>query len=473
MEHVPIVLNGQETDGRASSLVKDVIPSPRPFGYRLKITPHYPSSRAGESIDALGFRIRGRYRKVVDVDKCVIAAESVNNALAAVRKNEIGSVRSFDEMAKTFIMRGTLLHDEGIPLDGHHNSRFFSERKQRSGASSKTSGQKLLAFIDNLKSETQNPTLPLARRLGLDPNLQWPQPWPPKGFTVSATTNPNAVVTDVVNGQIFRGPANIFFQLNASILGHLTHHVRSELQKYVGAFGLRTLVDAYCGSGLFALQCSFEFERVIGLEVDNIAIRWARTNAADNNVKNVKFLAGDVSTSFDVSLRDEDRDKMAVVVDPSKKGCGPAFMEVLHRFNPKVIVYVSCSVESQVQDLLLMQKFSRDGVSPAYIRPFEAERIRARTKEETSDETNSLGFNFTREKRTTFYLAGKKVTVGGDGKVLSTEDAIPTGGDGSNSVQKQVKLKVKGYRVANVQPFDLFPHTGSIENVVTLVREDT
>jgi len=64
--------------------VSPVIPSPREFHYRSKITPHFQKPRAGK-IDAIGFLIANRRQQILDVPECPIAMEPINTALTGLR----------------------------------------------------------------------------------------------------------------------------------------------------------------------------------------------------------------------------------------------------------------------------------------------------------------------------------------------------------------------------------------------------
>ncbi|KAJ3212156.1 tRNA(m5U54)methyltransferase [Dinochytrium kinnereticum] len=455
-----------------SSLVEDIHPSPLPFEYRTKITPHYPSMRANTPFQGMGFLERGRLRKVVNIEECLITTDAVNQKLKQVQGKALAQVFPFDRKASTTMLRNTLVHEGRLSLN--QEPREPLNRRYRP-PKTESSGMRLLHFVEGLKGEAlkrkdddvqgKTPET-LASRLGLDPTLPWPQEWPPKGFRMAATTDPKQIVTEVVNGQIFRGPANVFFQLNSSILGHLTHYVRTQLQEHALTRGVTTLVDAYCGSGLFSLQCSFDFKKVIGLEVDKTAIRWARYNAQDNGVKNVSFEGGLVSSIFTSVQQNENPDQVAVVIDPSQKGCGPEFLQMLMRFNPKVIIYVSCDVMSQAADLLLMDVYAREGVKPPAISPEATEKVRGLSM----DAPRKIGAS--ESKPNVFYLGGKRIEVGSDGKVQSKQDVGIDVRKDDGSVEKHVRLKVQGYKVVTVKPFDLFPQTGRIENVITLIRED-
>ena len=64
--------------------VAPVIASPREYGYRSKITPHFEVTRDG-SVGEIGFLRAGRRRELIDVPHCEIATEPINAALARER----------------------------------------------------------------------------------------------------------------------------------------------------------------------------------------------------------------------------------------------------------------------------------------------------------------------------------------------------------------------------------------------------
>src|SRR5437762_1215952 len=73
-------------------------------------------------------------------------------------------------------------------------------------------------------------------------------------------------------------PPDSFFQNNFFLVPELVRVVRSCLQESK----MRTLVDAYCGVGFFAIQAADLVERFVGIELDGPAIKAARINAASH-----------------------------------------------------------------------------------------------------------------------------------------------------------------------------------------------
>jgi 23S rRNA (uracil1939-C5)-methyltransferase/tRNA (uracil-5-)-methyltransferase len=156
--------------------------------------------------------------------------------------------------------------------------------------------------------------------------------------------------------------AGDFFQNNPFILPLFVAYVRDQAR----LSGARFLVDAYCGSGLFALASARAFERVVGVEVSESSVAFARENAAANAIPNATFLAGDASAIF--SGLEFPGDDTAVVIDPPRKGCDEAFLRQLFGFRPRAVVYVSCDPATQMRDL---RGFHAAGYVAKAVQPFD------------------------------------------------------------------------------------------------------
>lgn len=175
-------------------------------------------------------------------------------------------------------------------------------------------------------------------------------------------TNPKATATEKVGDLTFQFLAGDFFQNNPFILPSFTGYVA----KQAVAAGAKYLVDAYCGSGLFALTLARHFEKVAGVEVSETSCEWARKNAKANDITNAEFLTASAEAIFDViSFPAADS---AVVIDPPRKGCTPEFLDQLIKFGPSRVVYVSCDPATQVRDL---KQLSEGGYQLADVQPFD------------------------------------------------------------------------------------------------------
>ena len=176
------------------------------------------------------------------------------------------------------------------------------------------------------------------------------------------TTDYDRVITETVGELKLHFLARDFFQNNPFILLAFTSYVANQ----ASASGARFLVDAYCGSGLFALSAAHAFERVVGVEVSASSVAFARENATSNNIANASFQASDASAIF-AGLTFPPHET-AVVIDPPRKGCDTAFLNQLFVFGPAAVVYVSCDPATQMRDLT---QFIAQGYRATAVQPFD------------------------------------------------------------------------------------------------------
>jgi len=302
--------------------VAPVIGSPRQFGYRSKITPHFKVGRPH-----IGFLRQGTRFDVVDVPQCAIATPEINARLAEVRE------RTRERLARGEYKRdATLLlrhASEGVVTD---YDAVITEEVGRSGDTPHAAGAQSL--LSSTASRSQNE--------------------PPRPVAEGGA--------DVLEPLKLRFLARDFFQNNPFILPAFTGYVREQ----AAASGARFLVDAYCGSGLFALSAASSFERVAGVEISESSIRFAQENAAANGITNARFLAGDASAIF--AGLDFPAKETAVIIDPPRRGCDEGFLKQLFAFGPRAVVYVSCDPATQMRDLRF---FLEAGYTLNAVQPFD------------------------------------------------------------------------------------------------------
>jgi tRNA/tmRNA/rRNA uracil-C5-methylase (TrmA/RlmC/RlmD family) len=175
-------------------------------------------------------------------------------------------------------------------------------------------------------------------------------------------TQAGATVCEHVGGLALQFLAGDFFQNNPFILPAFTGYVADQ----AAAGGAGYLVDAYCGSGLFALSLAGRFQQVAGVEVSETACEWARNNAKANGITNTRFITASAEAVFDQIAYPAAQS--AVVIDPPRKGCTPEFLEQLVKFGPARVVYVSCDPATQVRDL---KHLSAAGYQLTDVQPFD------------------------------------------------------------------------------------------------------
>ena len=175
-------------------------------------------------------------------------------------------------------------------------------------------------------------------------------------------TRSDEIALEDVDGIRFEFQAGDFFQNNPFILPKFVRHAIDEAK----ATGAKHLVDAYCGSGLFAISAARDFEQVIGVEISESAVKKAAHNAEINSLTNCRFMAADAQHVFkDVPHAGADT---VVLIDPPRAGCSPEFLQQLFAFGPKGVVYVSCNPATQMRDLVL---FTEAGYQLGTVQPFD------------------------------------------------------------------------------------------------------
>jgi tRNA/tmRNA/rRNA uracil-C5-methylase (TrmA/RlmC/RlmD family) len=175
-------------------------------------------------------------------------------------------------------------------------------------------------------------------------------------------TRSDEIAVEDVDGIRFEFQAGDFFQNNPFILPKFVRHAIDEAK----ATGAKHLVDAYCGSGLFAISAARDFEQVIGVEISESAVKKAAHNAEINSLTNCRFIAADAQHVFkDVPHAGADT---VVLIDPPRAGCSPEFLQQLFAFGPKGVVYVSCNPATQMRDLVL---FTEAGYQLGTVQPFD------------------------------------------------------------------------------------------------------
>lgn len=168
------------------------------------------------------------------------------------------------------------------------------------------------------------------------------------GQVLAFCAAPETLLRETVLGRPFRVPAGSFFQVNAPVLDRLATWLRAAYAPLAGG----PLVDAYCGSGVFALTLAdLAAGEVIGIESDAEAVGRATENAQGAPGR-VRFIAAEVERQLDAVLRGlPAAERATVLLDPPRTGCDERVTEALLRRRPQAVLYVSCEPSTLARDL--------------------------------------------------------------------------------------------------------------------------
>lgn len=296
--------------------VGEVIGTEEYYNYRAKLTPHVSKEKG---ITSIGFYGR-KGKDIIDVDQCAIATTAINRKYTELREQ----------------------------LSKNKDNRSIKTKK-------------------TTKNKQKEDTLSIREANG------------------AVSSDETKIMTQTVKDFQYEFRAGDFFQNNPFLLPLMVDYVLAEASEIfrtnisnaaeiaatVGDNN-KLLVDAYCGSGLFAISASKLFKKVIGIEVSEKAVASAKRNAEINNVENCEFISGEAQEIFKCITKIENShegmdldshynaDNTVVIIDPPRRGCDEVFIRQLLEYNPKIIVYVSCDPVTQARD-------ARDFINAGYV----------------------------------------------------------------------------------------------------------
>ncbi len=153
-------------------------------------------------------------------------------------------------------------------------------------------------------------------------------------------------IEDRLCGKMFRISSKSFYQVNAV----QTQKLYEKAIEYAALTGKETVIDAYCGIGTIGLAAAEYAGKVIGVELNQAAVRDAVVNAKINAVKNIDFYQNDAG-KFMTQLADAGEKVDVVFMDPPRSGSTETFMDAMLCLGPDRIVYISCNPETLARDL--------------------------------------------------------------------------------------------------------------------------
>ena len=99
-----------------------------------------------------------------------------------------------------------------------------------------------------------------------------------------------------------------------------------------------------------------ESKKIVGLDQNIEAIKNAQENAIRNNLKNTKYILGDITKQIK-SMYTNEVAYDTVIIDPPRKGINLDFINLLLKFKPKEIIYVSCNPVTLMRDINALNKY--------------------------------------------------------------------------------------------------------------------
>jgi len=317
--------------------VEDVIGCKDQFYYRNKM--EFSFGYDAEMNFALGLHLPGRRYDILDLDVCYLQSEFTVVILNAVKKFMIAlGWPPFKYSCGQGFLRSLYIR-EGKRTDEVMVNLCTSDDLPSAIE------EGLEAFVEMINS------------LGKVSSIYWTQVISERGkarkFKEKLLDGKTMLREEMLleNGDslYFDIPPQAFFQVN-TFQGEVLY---GEVLKIAGLKEHGTVFDLFCGTGTIGLFLAKHGEKVIGVELNEDAIKVASENARLNNIFNIDFFHGDVAKM----LRNLKEQPSLIVVDPPRAGLEPKVINQLNKFNAPEIIYVSCNPSTLARDCGLLAQY--------------------------------------------------------------------------------------------------------------------
>lgn len=147
------------------------------------------------------------------------------------------------------------------------------------------------------------------------------------------------VVIDVLD-RPFRVSAGSFFQVNTGMAAKMVEHLLTRLRVVPST----TLLDIYCGVGLFSAFFASKVKLLIGIEVSSSACEDFAVNL--DEFDNVELY----EAPAEIALPQITAQPEVVIVDPPRAGLDKRVLDAILQLSPKTLAYISCDPSTLARD---------------------------------------------------------------------------------------------------------------------------
>lgn len=336
--------------------IEPILPSQHTRYYRNKLEFTFSNKRwltdldevvPGESMDALGFHVPGRFDKILKIEHCYLQADPSNALRNAISEfAERTGISFYDLRAHTGALRNLIIRTSStgeimvIVVFAYPNQEQIQELMGFIAAEFPQITS-LLYVINQKKNDTI-----------FDQDIH-----------VHAGRD---FIYEEMEGLRFKVGPKSFYQTNSAQAYELYKITR----EFAELTGDQLVYDLYTGAGTIANFVARSAKHVIGVEYVPSAIEDARVNASINGIQNTEFYAGDMKDVLTADFVHEHGRPDVIITDPPRAGMHPDVVQrILEMESPK-IVYVSCNAATQARDLeILASKYEVVRIKPVDMFP--------------------------------------------------------------------------------------------------------
>lgn len=317
-------------------LFKDICPvhpivgMKKPFHYRNKVHAVFDRDNRGNIISGI---YQENSHDVVPVEKCMIEDEKADEIIGSIRGMlKSFKIRTYDEDTGFGLLRHVLIRRAfatneimvvlvtASPVFPSKNNFVKALREKH---------PEITTIVQNVNGRGTSMVL------GKKENILYG----------------NGHIVDELCGCKFRISPRSFYQVNPV----QTEALYGKALELAGLTGKELVVDAYCGIGTIGMIASKLAGQVIGVELNQDAVRDAACNAKMNGIKNIRFYCNDAGR-FLVNMAERGDKADIVIMDPPRSGSTGEFLDSIAKMGAAKVVYVSCNPETLARDVRYMMK---------------------------------------------------------------------------------------------------------------------
>lgn len=344
-----------QVHGLPAQLVREIVPSPVPRGYRATSKRRVYMARDGRLRFCMGY---GAERE--ETLRSALEPESHNEVYAWLRKMLVSPVyRAVGRSLNFIIVRGgserltLILNFFHLDAAVMHKTKLLADHVR----AELPQVAAMFTFLDETRSEFYLES----RSAGAHPF---------KKLFGSEYLDLTAA------GCKFLYPPSAFSQVNESILDAFLR----EAKKLLKPGPESTLIDLFSGYGLFAVALGDTPERVVGMDFNGPAIHAASGNALHNRPDaDIEFIAAAVTPSAienklppcpaDLYGADEEQPEGELfILDPPRSGVRPNVIAAIAKRSPARVLNIFCSADEVPRTL---KAWKHNGYFPVAVRVFD------------------------------------------------------------------------------------------------------
>jgi 23S rRNA (uracil1939-C5)-methyltransferase len=325
--------------GKIHTTIRDTVAMNNPYYYRNKHVIPF-GEKDGKVIAGL---YRRRSHDIIDLHRCYIMPKQVMDILKYMKQTMVElNIPGYNEEKETGVIRHIIVRNS-YKFDDISVTIVTKTEELPSGA---ILIKKLSTKFPSIKSIVHNVN-PANTNVVLGAK--------------SKTLLGEDFIRDEINGVRFKISHRSFYQVNPA----QTQELYKKAIEYAELTPNDTIIDAYCGIGTIGLNAARYVKTVLGVDVVKQAIQDATMNAAENGIKNARFVTGKAEEVIKEWSR---YDVDVLFIDPPRKGCEKEFLQTISEMEIPRIVYVSCNVSTLARDLNYLQS---QGYDVLEITPFD------------------------------------------------------------------------------------------------------